>query len=104
MHNNQISNIDGQTPAHRIYGKAQKIPLLTVENMNFADVENAIHSSEDQNSRFFRTCEQIAKCREIWQQKDCDARILRGISRANRKNNQELDFKIGQTVFFLAAE
>ena len=63
LHNAQISNVDGQTPGHRAYGRAPRIPMLTVETMNFADIENSISQEISTNGIFFDTCEKIKKCR-----------------------------------------
>ena len=100
LHNAQISNVDGQTPAHRAYGRAPRIPMLTVECMNFADIENSVTQNNSTNGNFFDTCNKLQKCRKIWQEKDADARIIRAMTRANRVEASEQEFKIGQTVWF----
>ena len=42
----------------------------------------------------------IHKCREIWLRKEADTKFLRAISRAPRRPLDDIDFYIGQTVFF----
>ena len=71
--------------------------------MNFADIENSLTQNNSTNGSFFDTCSRMQKCRQIWQEKDADARIVRAMTRANRLEASEQEFRIGQTVWFYHA-
>ena len=38
LRSGQVSQIDGQTPGHRIYGRAPKLPMITAEAADFTQI------------------------------------------------------------------
>ena len=69
LHNSQISQVDGQTPGHRLYGSSPRLPLIAADNANFKDIENAYFQFEAPQTKTQRIISKMNDCRILCNKK-----------------------------------
>ena len=72
IHNAHVSQVDGQTPGHRVFGRAPKLPVPCAESATFCDIKNGILGIEPPETRALRVMNCIYQCRILWQKLDTD--------------------------------
>ena len=96
VQNCQISQIDGATPGHRIFGRAPRLPIPSAESATCLDMLNMNEAPETKTQKVIAT---IISAREIWLKNDTNAKLRTAMYRAPRRTPTNELF-IGQTVYF----
>ena len=96
VQNSQISQADGATPGHRVFGRSPRLPIPTIESATMLDMVNGKHAPETVTMAIQQ---RIQRAREIWIEHDNVNKIKTSVYRAPRKCELQNIF-IGQSAYF----
>ena len=99
IHNQHISQTDGSTPGHRVFGRAPRLPVPATERADFGGVHHASFGIIAPETRTMLVTKAIADCRARWLEADTRAKCAKAISHKDRAVKDE-DIFIRQTVYF----
>ena len=81
--NSQISNDDGHSAGHRMYGRSPRLPISTIDSVNFCELINdADPSGRAVSNKLGKLCE----IREKWLKNE-NIRVFRKITERNAPKN-----------------
>ena len=94
--NSQISNDDGHSAGHRMYGRSPRLPISTIDSVNFCELINdADPSGRAVNNKLGR----LARIREMWLKNE-NIKVFRRITERNAPKTEKNRLFLGQSVYF----
>ena len=99
VHNQQISQVDGSTPGHRVYGRAPRLPVPSTEGAEFGNINQPSFGVAAPETRTMLIVKAIAECRIRWLEADSKAKCRKALSHKDRSVRDQ-DIFVGQSVYF----
>merc|ERR1711954_85766 len=103
VHNGFISQVDGQTPGHRAFGRAPRLPIPTAETATVFDIHAARlgDTAPETNSQRYNAA--LIHFRMLYTRNNTSNKVVKSLYHKNRTKD-EASFFIGQTVYFYHAD
>ena len=103
VHNGFISQVDGQTPGHRAFGRAPRLPIPTAETATVFDIHAARlgDTAPETNSQRYNAA--LIHFRMLYTRNNTSNKVIKSLYHKNRAKD-EASFFIGQTVYFYHAD
>ena len=103
VHNGFISQVDGQTPGHRAFGRAPRLPIPTAETATIFDINAARLGDTAPETNSQRYNQALIHFRMLYTRNNTSNKVIKSLYHKNRAKD-ESDFYIGQTVYFYHAD
>ena len=101
VRNGFTSQVDGQTPGHRVFGRAPRLPIPTAETATIFDISNAKYGELAPETSTQKFNAMLTKFRTIYVQMNTSNKVIKSLYHHNRQRDEE-NFRIGQSVFFFS--
>ena len=97
--NGFVSQVDGQTPGHRCFGRAPRLPIPTAETATIFDISSACYGDMAPETVAQKFNANLVKFRLDFTRQNTSSKLIKSLYRKNRVR-EEHDLRIGQSVYF----